>query len=336
MGQAQLEHPAPTAAGVSVIIRPLPRRPVPLRDELLSSWIARLADANHCSAPELCGYLGLAGERPPETLEELAGVDIERLCSITCLARSDLNRMLLKRRAGFPVECIFWTNFQNCPTCTRESPEVSSRHWRYAWSLVCEICGSELFPLRPDPKGADQLPARLRTRAVEGAGRMKKAYRDGNGHAGRRMDLTMQVVGVLEHGLRHGSIFSQNQHDRYSMLAALNVGMTRPLLAVAVALRNDPAAETSLRMAFSHRRKLLDRLASLADDLPSLRTGNGETGADWSRNQRRPTTATPQPEYLAAANQAINQLGATADRGELLRRAESILQSDRQQPVDIQ
>jgi len=319
-----------------VSIRPLPRCPAPLRDELLSSWIARLAVANHCSVPELCGYLGFAGDRSPETLEELEGMDVERMCTITRLERSDLNNTLLTRRAEFPVECISWSDFQHCVACARATPGVSLRHWRCAWSLTCQICGSELVSLRPDPKASDHLPARLRARVIEGAGQLKRAYQQGNGHAGRRVDITMQVVGVLERGFRHGSIFSQCRYDRWLALAALNLGMTRPLLAVAIALRKDPAAGARLCMAFPQRRKILDRLASLADDLPFLGAGSDENHVGWSQTQRTYFAATPQPEYLAAAKQAINQLGATVDRGELLRRAESILEASRQHAVDIQ
>ena len=176
----------------------------------------------------------------------------------------------------------------------------------------------------------------LRARVIEGAGQLKRAYQQGNSHAGRRVDITMQVVGVLERGFRHGSIFSQCRYDRWLALAALNLGMTRPLLSVAIALRKDPAAGARLCMAFPQRRKILDRLASLADDLPFLGAGSDENHVGWSQTQRTYFAATPQPEYLAAAKQAINQLGATVDRGELLRRAESILEASRQHAVDIQ
>ena len=106
LGQAQLEHSAPTFACVSVTIRSLPKRPPPLRDELLSSWITRLAGANHCSVPELCGYIRFVGECPPETWNELAGANIERLGTISGFPSSDMHRMLLARRADFPIECV--------------------------------------------------------------------------------------------------------------------------------------------------------------------------------------------------------------------------------------
>ena len=169
-----------------------------------------------------------------------------------------------------------------------------------------------------------------------GARQLKLAYLQRDSHAGRRVDLTMHVTGVLAPEPRHGALVSQSRHDRFEILAAINLGMTRPLLVTAVAVRKDSATEPRIRAAFPRQKKLLDRLASLARDLPSLGTRNREKRTNRSRKQRTATIITPQPEYLAAARQAINQLGETADSGDLLRCAEAILKTTRRQPVDVQ
>ena len=187
-----------------------------------------------------------------------------------------------------------------------------------------------------DPDAGNPISPRLRTRAIEGARQLKLAYRQGNSHACRRVDLTMQVTGVLAPELRHGALFSQSRHNRFDILAAINLGMTRPLLGTAVVVRKDPANETRIRMAFPHQKKLLHRLASFDRDFPSLGTRNGEKRTNRSLKQRTATIITPQSEYLAAARQAINQLGETADSGDLLRCAEAILKTTRQHPVDVQ
>lgn len=316
-------------------IQPLPQRPAPLPDELLSSWIARLADANHCSAPELCRYLGFAGEHPPETLEELRGANIERFCAISRMSQSVLKGMLLARRVEFLVECMAWSDFQHCPTCTREMPGVSLRHWRYAWSLVCKSCGSELLPIRASPDNERQVSPRLLTRAVEGAWQLEQAYRCGNRHQARRVDLTMQVVGAFEYKLHHAALFSKDRQHRYAMLAALYLGMSRPMLAAALALRNDPAAEIRLRVAFPYRRKLLDRVVRQAGQLPRGRTDGHKKDAGRVTGPTVVASKTTAPEFFSAARQAIDKLGEAADRGALLRCAENILKSARQQPVDI-
>ncbi len=316
--------------------KPLPRRPAPYPDELLSSWIARLANANFCSVSELCRYLGIGQERPPETQSDLAGVDIDGFCATLRLPPLQLGSMLLQRRVEFPVECISWSDFQHCPACTHKVSGISLRHWRYAWSLQCEVCGSELSPVRRDPATHVHLPTRLRTRAKEGAKWLRLANRHRDRHAGRRMDLTLQASGVLAPELRHGALFSQNRIDRFKALAAINLGMTRPLLAVALLMKNDPTVERKLRAAFPHRRKLVDRLASLAGKLRILSVWSGDNLKGQLKRHPAYISASPQPEYLAAAKLAIIQLGANADRSELLKYAESILQSARQRSVDIQ
>lgn len=316
--------------------KPLPRRPAPFQDELLSSWIARLAQANYCSVPELCRYLGLAQERPPETQSDLAGVDIGGFCATIRLPPEELDSMLIQRRADFPIECISWSDFQNCPACARKQPGISLRHWRFAWSMQCEVCGSELSPVRRDPAVHVHLPTRLRSRATGGAKRLMLANRHGDRHAGGRMSLTLQASGVLAPELRHGVLFSQSRLDRFKALAAIDIGMTRPLLAVALLMKNDPNAVRRFRAAFPHKRKLVNRLASLAGDLPLLGVGSQENHKGGSKRCNTYISASPQPKYLEAAKLAIIQLGANADRGELLRYAESILQSARQRPVDIQ
>ena len=62
------------------------------------------------------------------------------------------------------------------------------------------------------------------------------ANQHGDRHAGGRMDLTLQASGVLAPELRHGVLFSQSSLDRFKALAAIDIGMTRPLLAVALLL----------------------------------------------------------------------------------------------------
>lgn len=284
---------------------------------------------------ELCGYLGIASEHPPETFDELADVNIERFCAIARLLPHDMHSMLITRRAEFPIECVSWSDFQHCPTCTHATPGVSLRHWRQAWSLVCNSCASGLLPLRDDPRDKYQVPSRLQARACEGARQLEQVYLRGNHHAARRVDLTILVVGTLAPEFRQGMLFTQNSRDRYSMLSALNHGLMRPLLATALAMRNDPAAESRLRAAFPHQRKILDRLRRLKDSLPIGKNVYGRSRVARNSGQGVTNPVAGRPEYLAAARQAIEQLGATADRGELLQHAERIWETARKKPMDI-
>lgn len=285
---------------------------------------------------ELCGYLGLVGERPPEMGDQLAGVNIERFCAISRLPLSDMQGMLLTRRAGFPVECVSRSDFQFCARCTKETPGVSLRHWRYAWSTICYSCGFELGPVNTDPNDTIRFPPRSRTRALLGAARLKQAYQRQHQQSGRRIDSTIQVVQILAPELRHATLFSRDLSQRFAILEALYLGLSRPMLGVAFALRNDLTAGTRLHNAFPYKRKLLARVMRLAGSLPNYQSRDAEKKNDQSPayNSTRPNVVGP--EYLAAAKQAISQLGETADRGELLRYAEKILVTARQQPVDIQ
>lgn len=120
------------------------------------------------------------------------------------------------------------------------------------------------------------------------------------------------------------------------MLEALHLGLSRPMLGAAFAVRNDLTAETRLYNAFPYKRRLLDRVMRLAGSLPTCQSQDVGEKKDQSPGYQSTRTNVAKPEYLAAAKQAISQLGETADRSKLLRCAEMILEATRQQPVDIQ
>jgi len=145
----------------------------------------------------------------------------------------------------------------------------------------------------------------------------------------------MQMIGFLSPELRHPTLFSMDVRWRLTMLEAVHHGLSHPILAVALAVRKDPAAGTRLHNAFPYKRKLLARVMRLAVSLPNFQSREVEKKNDQSPAYRSARPNVAGPEYLAAAKQAISQLGETADRGELLRCAEVILETTRQQPVDI-
>ncbi|MEO1544123.1 MAG: hypothetical protein AAFR75_08910 [Pseudomonadota bacterium] len=183
--------------------------------------------------------------------------------------------------------------------------------------------------MRGEPAAHVNLPIRLRTRAKEGAKRLMLANRHGDRRASRRMDLTLQVAGVLAPELRDGALFSQNRIDRFKALAAINLGMTRPLLATALTMKSDRVGETKLRIAFPHKRKLVERLARLSESLPSQRSREGEGLKNQSRTNCAGTAHAPRQEYLQAARRAIDQLGENAERSDLLICAAKFLESAR-------
>lgn len=135
----------------------------------------------------------------------------------------------------------------------------------------------------------------------------------------------MQVIGVLEVGLRHGALLSRRRCNRYIVLSALAHGMSRPLLATALVMQNDLSTERRLQQAFPYRQKIINWIVRYVDQLHIKNIDKHEHRLTPSK-MRDFNNVVPQA-YLEAARQAINQLGKTADRGKLFRQAESILNS---------
>ena len=68
-------------------LRPLPKTVAPLRDELLSGWLARLAASNYCEISELLAHVGL-DSRYADTLDfELNAEAAGRIAAMTHEAR---------------------------------------------------------------------------------------------------------------------------------------------------------------------------------------------------------------------------------------------------------
>lgn len=305
-----------------MILKPLPRRPLPVRDELLSSWIRRLARANHCSVEDLCGYLGLGRGRVPERTNDLIQVNWARLCSAVLQTRDQIEAMTLPNTMHLPVQCVSSDDFQICESCRDQTPGAILRHWRFAWSLTCENCGRSLVARHP----SDGLSDRLRLRAARGAAVLKTAVDANDLRRMRRISRTLSVLKVL--GLEcPASFMSRCQLQRSEALAAVDVCTTRPLLGAALLKCGNDRAFWELRRAFPQHRRVIARVLTLSEDL--------------ERRLPRPQKAEPTPKKetkaadrpiasegaLQAARQAISELGPDADRQALLVRADTIWKS---------
>ncbi len=303
-------------------LKPLPRRPPPVRDELLSSWIRRLARANHCSVEDLCGYLGLGQGRVPESRNDLRQVNWARLCQAVQQIRDEIEAMTLPNTSHFPVQCVSSDDFQRCLNYASQTQGLVLRHWRFSWSLTCENCGRPLVARHP----SDALSDRLSVRAARGAEALKTAVTTNNLARLRRVDLTLHLMAVLEIG-KLGALTSENERERLMALAAVGVGVTRPMLGAAIILRGNERLVLELRRAFPQHRRVIARVLTLSEEL--------------ERRLPRPQKAEPAPEKetkaadrsvasecaLQAARQAISELGPDADRQALLVRADKIWKS---------
>lgn len=300
-------------------VRPLPFRPPPARDELLSSWIGRLAQANHCSVEDLCGYLGLGQGRVPERINDLGQVDWARLCSAVQLTRHEIAAMTHPDATHHGVQYVSRHDFQYCPRCVEITPDLVLRHWRLAWSMTCETCGQALATKYP----AKEVPGGLYGRALRGAEALKTAVATDNLARLRRVDLTLHLMTVL--GTGHlGSLTSWNEHERLQALVAVNVGTTRPLLGAAIILRGNDRAARELRRVFPRHRRVIERIRGLSQDLDRRLPGLSETGHPTGHETHGSCRSNASESALQAARQAISELGHDANHQALLKRADAI------------
>ena len=301
-------------------VNPLPRRPPPVSDELLSSWIGRLARANHCSVEELCGYLGLGQGRLPEHAGDLGHVNWARLCPAVQQTRDEIAAMTLPDTTHHPAQCVSSDDFQSCANCSKQTSGLVLRHWRFAWSLTCENCGRPLVARHP----ADGLSNRLRVRAARGAALLKTAVAAADLRHMQRISHTLCLLQVLEL-VYSVPLTSRCQLERSIALAAVDVCSARPLLGVAILLRGNEQAFWDLRRAFPQRRRLIEKVRKLSMNLDMrLPRRRRQESSPVDRSARATSPKKTSAQALDAARQAISELGADADRQALLARADAI------------
>ncbi len=300
-------------------VRPLPFRPLPARDELLSSWIGRLAKANHCSVEELCGYLGLGQGGVPECASDLRAANWARLCGAVQLSPDEIAAMCFPEAMHHSLLIVSRYDFQHCWACVEKTPALVLWHWRFAWSLTCEICGQSLAAKHP----AEAVSDRLLARAARGAQFLETAVASKDLRRLRRVDLTLHLMAVLKIG-NLGALTSGNERERLMALAAVGVSVTRPILGVAIILRGNERMVLELRRAFPQHRRLIERVRGLSLELDQRLPGRRETEHPTGQKTHGTSRASASESALRAARQAISELGLGAKRESLLTRADAI------------
>lgn len=319
MGKARLEHSTSANGRVRVIIKPLPRRPPPVRDELLSSWIRRLAQANHCSVEDLRGYLGLGQSRVPELMNDLEQANWGRFCSAVQRTRDEIEAMALPDTTHLPVLCVSRDDFQVCESCTDQTPGLILRHWRFGWSLTCRNCGRPLLARHP----SDGLSDRLRVRAARGATLLKTAVQANDLRRIRRISRTLSVLKIFS--LEYPASFtSRGQLERSAALAAVDVCTTRPLLGAAILLCGNDRAFWELRRVFPQHRRVIAQVLTLSHDLERRLPRQPKEEPVPKQEPRTANRPGVSEGAFEAARQAISELGPDTDRQVLLARADAI------------
>jgi TniQ len=259
-------------------LRPLPKIVVPVADELLSGWLARLANFNRCDLVDLLAHVGIDGRYADVLdfgLEESAAVriadvtrtDFELVQSLTISAVTPLEAELT---AQFP--------FQKCPVCSVHG--VALRHWRRAWSFDCLMCGTRLMPTMPRPDMVSPSTKALR-RARIGARLLEGAVKGNNVRQIHRAmrGVAFAVAVTRFRGSSTAALQGFNPEVRITCLAAICVVQKKPLLKAArIRARVDDFAKASLLKAYSKEPHLLAAVGAIAD-----RRSQGFSSADRAR-----------------------------------------------------
>ena len=300
-------------------IKSLPFRPPPARDELLSSWIGRLAKANHCSVEELCGHLGLGQGRVPECTNDLRAVNWTMLCGAVQRSRDEIVSMALPDTTRHDVQYVSRHDFQYCPGCVAKSPDLVLRHWRLAWSMTCETCGQALAAKYP----AKDVSGRLRARVAGGVEALKLAVATADPKQLGRINMTLQVMSVLKIGPLW-SLTSGNERERLLALAAVGISTSRPLLGAAITLRGNDRGARELHRDFPQHRRAIEWIRRLSKDLEQWLPEPREKEPPSRQETHGMSRPIASESALKAARQAVTELGPDANRQALVARADAI------------
>lgn len=77
--------------------------------------------------------------RVPETPSGIVSSDIDRMCVTVRLSQEELTAMLIEQSNNFLITHITKHNFQCCPNFTALTSALGLHHWRFAWSITCEV-----------------------------------------------------------------------------------------------------------------------------------------------------------------------------------------------------
>lgn len=245
--------------------QPLPKVVVPVADELLSGWLSRLANVNHCDLVDLLAHVGIDG-RYVDVLD--FGIEDSAAQRIAAVARTDCELVQsLTISAETPLEAALTAQFpfQTCPVCSVHG--LALKHWRRAWVFDCLMCGAQLVPTIPRPDMVKPL-AKILRRARIGAQLLEGAMKDNNA---RKIHRAMRGVAFVVAAKRFrgppsAAVQDFNPEVRIACLVAICAVQKKPLLKAARIMANaDGYAKASLLKAYSKEPHLLAAVRHIAD-----------------------------------------------------------------------
>jgi len=146
-------------------------------DDLLSGWLARLANFNHCDLVDILAHVGSEGRYVGVLDFGLEDSVARRIAAVTRTNFELVHSLTLP--AATPLEAALTAQFpfQKCPVCSVRG--VALKHWRRAWAFDCLMCGAQLNPTMPRPDIVKPSTKILR-RARIGARLLKAAVKGNN------------------------------------------------------------------------------------------------------------------------------------------------------------
>lgn len=267
----------------------------------------------------------------PETVAEFGQMNLEHLRFVVQRESDALTAMLLPEGNFLSVQYVAQSNFQICPECTAQTPDLVLRHWRFVWSIDCEKCGKELVPTRSDETEMDIVSAKLVMRAKRGAEVLKTTF-DGKPQVARRLSRVFHMMCAV--GLTDStSLISSNKAVRFSALVAIGICMSPAMLTLTPDSRRVVTAARHLSRLFPRYREAITKIAEVSED-PAQNQPRHSVGEVLRRRQAREKPETIAPSWaLVAAKQAIGELGSDADRHKLLARADAISSAKKNSPA---
>jgi hypothetical protein len=245
-------------------LRPLPKTVSPHPDELLSSWLARLAAANYCDFVDLLAHIGIDSHH---TIMLDFALETEAAERIAVIARTDVDRVqsllfpvLTQTEAALTAQVPLHT----CPNCSRQG--LALKHWRRAWVVDCQVCGALLTPTLGKPD-IGLLSDQLLRRARKGAALLGSAVTLNSVSQIRRAMRGVAFAMALKNarGTPAAALQSYNPEVRLFCLAAIAAVQKRPLLKAALFTTGiDAFARVALLRTYHREARLLatvDRIA---------------------------------------------------------------------------
>ena len=214
-------------------LRPLPKTVAPVPDELLSGWLIRLATINYCEVDGLQAYIGIAVRHPASLDFEVGAIAAERIATAARLNPESVRSLIFAPMSQNDALLTAQFPFQSCPDCSR--PGFALRHWRRAWSVDCQMCGTRLRSIFAKPEG-ELASEKLLRRARRGAGHVELAAKTnftvGVRRAKRAITFAMALKSV------RGEPACALQHPRPGVrifcLAAIAAAQIHPLTKAAM------------------------------------------------------------------------------------------------------